>query len=273
MYYSKVFNTKSFHKAPIATLFRGAEWAVREMFGTPVTINVPFGSNCFRMRLQSTKRNVGSAGIFVQREYYEPLLEFGHKYLPKNSHVIDGGANQGIFTCAFASAVGPGGRVYAFEPQNYAVECIKENLKLNNFTNVDIFAGAISNEAGLTYLNLDHGPVSASISSDRSGDDVICVTSYSIDDLFIGGKISSAQFIKLDVEGAELLALRGANALLEKERPHVCVEALNNDSYQLVAKYLSTFGYRPYVFGDNGDLKYFDIFSPSANVLFMSARV
>lgn len=57
-----------------------------------------------------------------------------------------GGANQGIFTCAFAAAVGNKGRVFVFDSSPNAVDCIKNNATLNELYNITVFDGALSDE-------------------------------------------------------------------------------------------------------------------------------
>jgi hypothetical protein len=97
---------------------------MRGWLGSTTSFDVFFGAHRFKLALQSARRGFGSAGIFIQRRYYEPLLEFGDKLLNGDDCAIDGGANQGIFTCAFAAAVGNKGRVFAFEPNPNAVNCM-----------------------------------------------------------------------------------------------------------------------------------------------------
>jgi FkbM family methyltransferase len=267
--YTKVVGTRSFAKQPLKTVLRGIEWVVREKLARPSNFSVAFGPHRFLMQLQSMKRRYGSAGIFVQRQYYEPLLEFGHRLMSKGDIVIDGGANQGIFTCAFASAVGPIGTVYAFEPQTYALACLAQNVKLNGFENVVIFEGALSKTSGEVFLNLDDGPVAASISDTPHGEDVQRVASHSLGELFERGKIEAVHFIKLDVEGAELMTLLGAAPLLQTCKPAICIEAVDRDLYLKIANYLERYGYAAYTFCQRGDIKRLTTFSPSPNVLFL----
>lgn len=222
------------------------------------------------MELQSVKERYGSAGIFVLRKYYEPLMEFGSELLQEGDSVIDGGANQGIYSCAFSSRVGPRGCVYAFEPQRYAVECLKRNLALNDFRNVVVFEGVLSQLPGESFLNLDRGPVSAYTSDSPQDQSAIKVTSYSIDRLFSDGMIKEVDFIKLDVEGAELSALTGAVHMIGKVKPRVCIEARDKELYLQISDLLTAMGYKAYVFNTGGKLVNFTEFTPSSNVFFLS---
>ena len=264
-----LFRTRSYQLEPVGTLFRGAEWVARSFLGRPTAFNVDFGPHRYILSLQSAKRGFGSAGIFVQRRYYEPLLEFGYKLLNKGDRAVDGGANQGIFACAFATAVGNTGHVFAFEPQSYAVSCIRNNAKLNHFENITIFEGAISGEMGETFLNLDLGPISAFISARPQGTNTTKVKTFSIDGLAATNEIQDVQLIKLDVEGAELSALNGARLMLQRAKPRICIEAWDKKLYEEISDFLSVLGYKAYIFDDAGDLKSISTFSPSPNIFFL----
>lgn len=267
--YEQLLATRSFAKEPVQTVLRGVQWVARGRLARTACFRVPFGPQTFLMQLQSMKRGYGSAGIFVQRQYYEPLLEFGHRLMSKGDAVIDGGANQGIFTCAFASAVGPKGMVYAFEPQGYALACLAQNLRVNGFNHVKIFAGALSDSPGEVFLNLDGGPVAASISDAPRGENVERVRCYSLGELFEQRHIKAVQFIKLDVEGAELKTLLGAAQLIRSDKPAICIEALEQDPYLNIADYLKQYGYTAYTYTPRGDLMKFTDFFPSPNVFFL----
>jgi FkbM family methyltransferase len=265
---TEVFRTRSYRMQPFGTLGRGAEWMLRSWLGGTTSYPIDFGPHTFRLELQSVKRGFGSAGIFIQRRYYEPLLEFGYKLLNKGEHVIDGGANQGIFSCAFAAAVGTTGHVYAFEPQTYAVACIRRNARLNSMTNITVFEGALSDVSGETYLDTDQGPVSAFTTSRPQGHEMP-VKALAIDDILAAEMMHNIQLIKLDVEGAELKALRGARSMVQRTKPQICIEAWDKKLYEQIGEFLSRFGYGSYVFDGRGQLNAFSTFYPSPNVFFM----
>jgi len=264
-----ILKTRSYQVQPFATLVRGAEWTFRSFLGGTTSYQVEFGPHDFKLELQAARRGFGSAGIFVQRQYYEPLLEFGYKLLDKGDRAIDGGANQGIFTCAFAAAVGSAGHIYAFEPQPYAVACIRRNARLNSMGNLTLFAGALSDTAGDVFLVMDRGPVSAFITAQPQGMNSLPVRAFSIDDLSSAHEVRDVQFIKLDVEGAELKALRGARSMLHRAKPRICIEAWDETLYEEIKAFLSPFGYKPYAFNEAGNLNSFALFRPAPNVFFI----
>jgi hypothetical protein len=116
---------------------------------------------------------------------------------------------------------------------------------------------------------LDRGPVAAFTSLQPQGINSTLVKSFSIDDLLGTNEIQEVQFIKLDVEGAELRALNGAKSMVQKAKPRICIEAWDKESYEQTNALLSTFGYKSHVFDSLGNLDTFSTFYPSSNVFFL----
>jgi hypothetical protein len=111
-------------------------------------------------------------------------------------------------------------------------------------------------------------PVGGYISSRPEGADYIKVKTYSIDNLFDAGELPEIQFMRRDIEGSELSALRGAQSMLQRARPRICIEALDGELYRKINNILGTFGYKAYKFDDRGKNN-FSSFSPCPNVFFI----
>ena len=62
-----------------------------------------------------------------------------NKFIEKDDVVFDIGSNIGAFTIPFAKKVGPKGKVFAFEPQSFIYNLLKDNVKLNNLKNTKIY--------------------------------------------------------------------------------------------------------------------------------------
>jgi len=249
-YYTQIFRTRSFRVDPVWTLARGVLYRILRCLNASATILCDFGPYHFRWRTKALPARFGAAGFFVQRQYYEPLMEFGHRFLEPGYVAIDGGANQGVFTCAFAAAVGSTGLVLAFEPLNYAFLSLKANVALNEFDNCRLFNKALSDSEGEAFIDASSGPVSASITRDFGGGKTQIVPTCTIDSL----SLARLDFVKLDVEGAELATLHGAQRSLAAFSPVVCIEAGNEKDYRPVEKFLRTLGYSPHIFDGDGNL-------------------
>lgn len=234
-----------------ACLSRMAVFFAMKMTNLSQIIRVRFGAAQFRLLIEPLGKMQGSRGIFVFRENYEPLLKFGGTFLKSGGVAIDLGANQGIYACAFATAVGSEGRVVAVEPIPRQVARLKKNLEINNCTNVVVIEGAISDASGSAELRLNSGDTAASIVWGAE-DKTIEVRTYTIDEIVDREKLERVDFIKLDVEGAELLALHGAKQTLSRFKPALSLEVSTHSA--AVLDFLRGEGYAFFEFNELGDL-------------------
>ena len=222
---------------------RMARFALLRGFGKESEIRLRFGEKYFHMRVLPLGPKEGSRGIFLFRENYERLLAFGHRLLKPGDIALDVGANQGIYCCAFGSAVGPGGRVVAVEPIPRQAQRLKYNIEDNGFKHCAVIQKAISDCEGVATLGLANGDVSASIlAADKS--DSITVETISVDEIVKRMNLPRVDFIKLDVEGAELLALRGAINTLRQFRPTLSIEATDPVLFEGIRSFLEPLGYK-----------------------------
>ena len=140
--------------------------------------------------------------------------------------VLDVGANLGWFTAHLALLVGPGGRVDAFEPRSDLLELLTRTVAENRMTNVTThnFALGCQNSRGQVIWSVhDLNPGGTHlVSSDVVMPDIIAqpVVVKTLDACIP----HHVDFIKLDVEGSELLVFQGAERILAKDRPLILVE-------------------------------------------------
>ena len=147
----KLLNNKQFKKNPILILFRLMILSLLDFFR--ITKEIKINHHEFKFKffyIPSQKIKSGGRGIFLFREKIEDLLEFGYQFINKGDHCIDGGANQGIFSLSFSSAVGHDGKVVAVEPFEYCVKNLKHNIHLNKFENIHICQEVLYSESGLS---------------------------------------------------------------------------------------------------------------------------
>ena len=139
--------------------------------------------------------------------------------------VIDGGAHIGFFTLLASSRVGPTGRVMAFEPSSATAAILRKNVELNGCANVTIVQAALSDASGTAVLaqaaTTETGQATLRPMDHAASRTTIRVAA--LDDV-LTDQAQRVALIKLDLEGAELRALRGMARVLERDRPHVIVE-------------------------------------------------
>ena len=159
-------------------------------------------------------------------EYSPREIATWRPYLPVTGVVIDGGANVGAHTIAFARAC-PAGRVIAVEPQRMLAYMLAGTVALNRLAYVEVRNEALGDVASTVRMPaLDYGavnnfgslPITHGIAP-RETDYVVPISR--IDDW----ALPRLDFLKLDIEGAERLALDGALETIRRCRPVIAVEA------------------------------------------------
>jgi FkbM family methyltransferase len=130
---------------------------------------------------------------------------------------VDAGAHIGYMTLVMARAVGPLGRVYAFEPSETNCRRLRENLRLNAVENTVVEQAFVAAAEG--SVRLADGPSSFEHHFDASEGDL--ATSVALDGYFAGRRVD---FVKLDVEGADDLAIEGMRRILAEYRPALLIE-------------------------------------------------
>jgi FkbM family methyltransferase len=156
------------------------------------------------------------------------------------SVAIDVGANVGLFTVAFARAVGPSGRVVAIEPYDRSVTELTENVRRNELGNVVILPIAVGAASGTGRIVMSDDPALIRVEPGTDGgEDGVAVST--LDEVWTDLGRPTVSVLKIDVELSELSVLRGATALLS-EGPIVMVES-HDAEYGATAEFLMSRGY------------------------------
>jgi FkbM family methyltransferase len=129
--------------------------------------------------------------------------------------VVDIGANVGFYTLAAARAVGPQGRVLAFEPEPRNCERIRRNLEANGHHNVTLCQMAVSDRSGRARLFLGSDCGIHSLLRERASGEALEVEVVSLDD-YLERHDLTPDLIKIDAEGVELQVLRGMQRTLAR---------------------------------------------------------
>jgi FkbM family methyltransferase len=170
---------------------------------------------------------------------YEPgELAAASALLEPGETLIDAGANIGWYALSLAKRV-EGLKVFAFEPFPETYDRLIRNVALNEIPSVRAFDfgfGETEETKTLYYSSQGSANVSsANLMNDKSARRVDCRLKR-LDD-FTASEGIAVDFIKIDVEGAELFVLRGALETIERDRPVVAAEMLR--------KWASAHGYHP----------------------------
>ena len=150
---------------------------------------------------------------------------YQHFYkVKKKDVVLDAGANCGHLSIFFSKLVGQDGMIYAFEPDIFNIERIKKNQKLNRDLpeNIKIEELLLWNENKLIDF-YEAGTVGSSAVWIPDTDKCVQKEAIRIDDWVAKNNIKKLDFIKMDIEGAELEALDGCVATIENLKPNFAI--------------------------------------------------
>lgn len=150
--------------------------------------------------------------------------------LPPGGTFVDVGANWGYFTLLGAHAVGPGGRVVALEPDPRVYAELRANVARNGLGTVTVLPVAASDRAGEAVLSgfaeadRNRG-VSSLVAAPAGASSSFPVRTAALDELLDGLRIGSVDLVKIDVEGAEELVVRGmARGMAEGRYRRILIE-------------------------------------------------
>lgn len=191
-------------------------------------------------------------------DYIQYIIYFGLDVEPKeilyNSikdgmYVLDIGTNMGETLLNFAR-LNPSGKNYGFEPVPFLFEKAKKNIDLNAFRNIYLNNLAISDQKGSLFFELppnrNFGSINMSLEPTPNSREVKAVT---IDDFIEFHQISKVDFIKIDVEGFEYKVLRGAVKSIQKFKPLLFIELIDEylkkkgSSASQLVQFVSSLGY------------------------------
>jgi len=184
------------------------------------------------------------AWSFLIRQYY--LERNGIAVRPEpGDYAIDAGACFGDTALAFACSVGPGGRVFAFEVLGPHLDIIRHNVAQNPALadRIVLVPLGLGDRCNQSAKPIQTNGVLAPGFSLQGMSDPAAIPVTTIDRLVESGQIERVDFIKMDIEGYELKALRGATKTLCRFRPKLAISVYHRaaDLYE-IPTFLSRLG-------------------------------
>ena len=184
---------------------------------------------------RSARVELGRRGVFVDADldtaiglhlyrhgWCDEAADAVEHLVARGAVVVDGGANVGAFALVAASVVGPEGRVHAIEAAPATAALLRRSVAANPAYTIEVHEAALAEtEGALDLTTYEAGSGSASLAPSDGGQ-IVRVRATTLDAVTAG--LDRVDLVKLDVEGAELRALRGAARLLAAHRPILLLE-------------------------------------------------
>ena len=192
-------------------------------------------------RLRGKKWIAGSSvnGCWLGSYEYEKQHLF-EQTIQQGKVVFDLGAHVGFYTLLSSILVGESGKVIAFEPLPRNFEYLKKHIAINQIKNVNVIEAAVSDKPGVIGFNEGPDTTMGRISNKGSFE----VKTVVLDDLVEKAEIPVPNYLKIDIEGAEMLALKGARIILEQHHPTIFLATHGKEVHQECIKFLSENGYK-----------------------------
>lgn len=226
-------------KLPLAFVARKAEWdefcafEARSSKESLLPLSGAFGKlRHYDFEFEGNRYVVDGLKLeyyLFRRQYF--YSDNGIRIAPEpGDAVIDGGACLGDTALVFSNAVGPEGRVYSFDLVAEHLDVLRHNISQFPYKNVKAMPYGLSdkNEVWPPLVLNQYAP------GFRATDQRVPLRS--IDNMVMFGEIDQINFIKLDIEGAEYEALKGARESINHFKPKLAVSLYHkpNDIYELI---------------------------------------
>jgi FkbM family methyltransferase len=192
---------------------------VRNAIGRPIHARGAFGTT---LRSGGTYEELNATRALVPHEAEQKMVRALSTMHPV---FVDVGANVGQWTTALAAAY-PHSPVLAFEPTPSALDLLRHNIGLNHLSNVQAFGVALADKNGIdsfqvarrgSILNHLMPDATTPLTGVYNNVATISVETVRLDDFCRNQGIDRIGFLKIDVEGAEVRVLRGAEGLLRRQ--------------------------------------------------------
>jgi FkbM family methyltransferase len=227
--------------------------------GGSAVVRIPAFQGSFEIDLHShiLKR------VLMEKQFEPEIVEIAGRYVDSTKDVLDIGANVGLFTVLFAKTICESSRVLAVEPTTQALKYLRGNIERNGCSqSVVVFEGVAADTQGDFQIHVipglsEYTSVGQLVhhSVQKMPAEKIVVQGDTVDKLVDAFNLRPG-FVKIDVEGAEYLVLRGAMQTLKEFQPVIFAElsekmlASCGATPEMVISLLQHSGYRIVPVGD-----------------------
>jgi FkbM family methyltransferase len=195
-------------------------------------------------------------------EHFRPLWELLYELyvldvyqrsykLRKGDIAIDLGANIGVFTVKAARAVGDEGMVVAVEPEPDNLRLLRRNIEVNELKNVTVIEKGAWSRRERRKLFITEHMAGHNFLRQKDAVRLMEVEVDTLDNMLSELRMKRVHFIKMDIEGGEVEALKGMNEILKHNDVKLAIAAYHEvegkQTYKTIAPWLRESGFQIYV--------------------------
>lgn len=191
------------------------------------------GHRIFFRNDQSGDRSAESlcGAVTIVEEAYFGRVEFFSKevVIEAGDTVFDLGGNIGTSAMLFSEKVGAEGQVFSFEPIFHT--CIVRNMRENGIGNVTVVPLAVGDRSGKAEFRVTAAGIDSRVAGDSGlgASRAQIVEMTTLDEYVADNGLERVDFIKMDIEGAEEMALRGGIEMLNRFKPKLSIASYHTD--------------------------------------------
>jgi FkbM family methyltransferase len=190
--------------------------------------------------LKGKKLIVASGSRFI-RGTYEPELTSLFIDLIRPGHIVyDIVAHIGYYTVLSSLLTGESGKVISFEPLPLNVGYLRRHIRANGCKNVKLVQACVGDSSCQGSFDNSRGTGVGHLAVHGT----LTVHVISLDDMYQHGELQLPDLMKIDVEGAELMVLKGASSVLADGRPVILLSVHSETLRRECSEFLETAGYR-----------------------------
>ena len=182
----------------------------------PVQITIPEGV------IMLDQTDVAVSGSLALGVFENTEINLFRKYLKPNLVVVDIGANIGYYTIIAGKHIGPEGQVFAYEPEDRNYSLLKKNIEANGLANTIPIKIGLSKNHSICKLYLDENNKGRHSLAFKKNKEESTIETDTLDNSLKQHGSPKVDIIKMDIEGAEFLALDGMRETI-KRSPYLII--------------------------------------------------
>jgi len=168
--------------------------------------------------------------------------------IKENDIIVDAGASNGVFTLIAAKLTGKDGMVIAFEADNKNYHKLINNLKLNRINNIIAINKALWSEKCILKFKSNQSDYSSAYFNKNDKNDIIKVNGATLDEELKKYNIDKINWIKMDIEGSEIEAIKGCEDILKNKDLRLTIATYHivngKKTQEFIEKYLKKLNFQ-----------------------------